>query len=211
MIQFTSHEEHHPPKKKGGHEGHGGDHGDSHGSIHDSYGHDSGLEDSLSGNDVGNHALRIAMEQHRKAHEKRGEDVEIKVHEKKGLSEEQESIVNELKRADKHANSKEKDAYKAITAETITGNYGASAASGAYGHSHGSAEAACSCGNWTMTSSQAMHEFMPKDEKKKGNSMYAGNSDESGGNTLYNQINKGGEDLEAAMHSYSSPVQSQYH
>ena len=193
MIQFISHEEHPQPK-----------HGSKHSRDNDS-GHS--LEDSLHGEDVGQHALRIAMEQHRKEHEKRGEDVNIKINEKKGLTEEQESIINEIKKADQRSKDT-KDAYKAITAETITGNYGSASGSGAYGHSHSGAEAACSCGSWSMTSSQAMHEFMPKDEKKKGNSLYAGHSDEP--STGYNQ-NQGGSDLEASMHSYSSPVTSQYH
>lgn len=188
MIQFTFHDEHPHPKHKSQ-------------SSHVS------LEDNLGGEAVGEHALRIAMEQHRKEHEKRGEDVDIKVHaEKKGLSEEQESIIDEIKKADKQNHAK--DTYKTITAETITGNYGASGGDSTYGHSHTGAEAACSCGNWTMTSSQATHEFMTKsldDGKKKGNKMYATDSEESGG--MYNQK---GQDLEASMHSYSAPM-SQYH
>ncbi len=157
-----------------------------------------GIEAHVQEGDVAEQALRIAVEQHERQHQSKGEEHHVKIRKQdKLISEDEERVIEEIKKHDKPKDH----GYKLATAESASSAYGRSGGEGEGkygGHTH--SEASCSCG-WRATPENAMNEFMQtqQDKKKKGSSQYAAGGDDKPGD-VYGKHDT----LEGIAHGYQS-------
>jgi hypothetical protein len=137
------------------------------------------IEQHVQHQDVSDQVLRIAIEAHRKKHEKKGEHHHVEIRKREdAFSDEEEQVIKEIKKQDKIKS----EAYRMATAESAGGNYAMATADGSstYSHAHAS-EGSCSCGE-IITADQAMRSTFNASEDKP-NDKYTGSS---GGSGKYN-------------------------
>ena len=156
------------------------------------------IERHVTQEDVGERLLKIEVEKHKRMHEEKGETHHVEIrHNQTKVSEKEEQLIESFKKQDPLAKQSE---YNRITADKATsiGNYGGSSDAGAYGHSHASAEAGCSC-QWKQTSEGAIRDAVEKNNEKE-HGAYSRNA-LAGQTKSYHQ----NESLEGSINNYSSP------